>query len=61
MKYLVQRDFGKCPPSGCIQPDPGIPGKWRIISNKTGKFWPAHYKSKHKAESALSAYHASKG
>jgi hypothetical protein len=55
--FRVKR-FGMCPASGCIQKDPA--GVWRVISNKTGKYWPAHYKSKDSAEKALSAYHASR-
>jgi hypothetical protein len=48
---------GKCPDSGCItQRD----GKWRIISNKTGKLWPQKYETKEKADNALDAYHASR-
>lgn len=31
---------------------------WRIISNKTGKFWPQKYKTAESAHAALSAYHA---
>ena len=49
---------GKCPKSGCIEKDGN--GKWRIISNKTGKYWPQKYKTKKTAESALDAYHASR-
>lgn len=58
-KYKLKRfsKAGKCPASGCIKK---LGDKWRIISNKTGKLWPAHYESKTSAESALSAYHASK-
>ena len=48
---------GKCPDTGCIKQSGG---KWRIISNKTGKLWPQKYSSKKNAESALGAYHASK-
>tara|TARA_R100000808_G_scaffold24982_1_gene60157 strand:+ start:6853 stop:7074 length:222 start_codon:yes stop_codon:yes gene_type:complete len=49
---------GKCPESGCIDQD--SKGKWRIISNKTGKFWPQTYDTKGDAEDALQAYHASR-
>ena len=48
---------GKCPDSGCITQRAG---KWRIISNKTGKLWPQKYETKQKAEKALDAYHASR-
>lgn len=59
-KYKLKRfskSNGKCPKSGCIKK---LGDKWRIISNKTGKLWPAHYKTKENAESALDAYHANK-
>lgn len=55
--YKIKR-FGKCPPGGCIKKDNS--GNWRIISNKTGKFWPQHYETEENAESALKAYHAAK-
>ena len=48
---------GKCPASGCIKK---VGNKWRVISNKTGKLWPAHYSSKKDAEDGLDAYHANK-
>ncbi len=46
---------GKCPESGCVT---DRDGKWRIISNKTGKLWPQTYDTKEDAEDALKAYHA---
>jgi len=46
---------GKCPDTGCIKQSDG---KWRIISNKTGKLWPQKYKTRKSAEGALDAYHA---
>ena len=42
---------GKCPKSGCIKK---VGSDWRVVSNKTGKLWPA---SKEKAKGALAAYH----
>lgn len=36
-------------------------GKWRVISGKTGKYWPAHYKTRKDAEAGLRGYFASKG
>jgi len=48
---------GKCPDTGCIKQSDG---KWRIISNKTGKLWPQKYKTRKSAEAALGAYHASR-
>ena len=58
-KYKLKRfsKGGKCPASGCIKK---LGDKWRIISNKTGKLWPAHYETKQNAEAALDAYHANK-
>ena len=61
-KYKLKRfskseKKGKCPKSGCIKK---LGDKWRIISNKTGKLWPAHYETKENAEAALDAYHANK-
>jgi len=49
---------GKCPDTGCIKKSGD---KWRIVSNKTGKLWPQKYETKENAESALDAYHASRG
>lgn len=34
---------GKCPKSGCIKK---VGSDWRVVRNKTGKLWPAKYKSK---------------
>lgn len=45
---------GKCPKSGCIKK---VGSDWGVVSNKTGKLWPAKYKSKGKAKGALAAYH----
>lgn len=45
---------GKCSKSGCIKK---VGSDWRVVSNKTGKLWPAKYKSKGKAKGALAAYH----
>lgn len=47
---------GKCPETGCIEQD--SEGAWRIISNRTGEYWPSHYKSEESAKAALRAYHA---
>ena len=62
LREMIEEDKsgkGKCPDSGCIEKD--SKDNWRIISNKTGKYWPQKYKSKEKAEAALDAYHASRG
>ena len=45
---------GECPKSGCIKK---VGSNWRVVSNKTGKLWPAKYKSRDSAKKALAAYH----
>jgi len=45
---------GECPKSGCVVKRDG---KWRVMSNKTGKLWNATYKSKKDAEAGLRAFH----
>jgi hypothetical protein len=49
---------GECPKSGCVKE---VDGKWRVVSNKTGKLWLAKYNSKEDAEKALKVYHVKKG
>ena len=49
-----KKSSGKCPASGCIKK---VGGDYRVISNKTGKLWPAKYKSRESARKALAAYH----
>jgi hypothetical protein len=44
----------RCPKSGCIKK---VGNDWRVVSNKTGKLWPAKYKSRDSAKKALAAYH----
>ena len=44
----------KCPASGCVKE---LGGFYRVISNKTGKLWPAKYKTEQSAKDALAAYH----
>jgi hypothetical protein len=57
IKEQKKKKTGKCPESGCIKKE----GKfWRIISNKTGKLWPAKYDTKKDAEDGLDAYHANR-
>ena len=34
---------------------------WEVLSGKTGKPWPQDFKTKKSAQSAIKAYHASKG
>lgn len=57
-KALLKIAKGKCEDGGCIEQDSS--GNWRVISNKTGKYWPAKYESKEKAQAALRGYHANK-
>jgi len=56
-KLYEGKKKGKCPAAGCIKK---VGNKWRVISNKTGKLWPATYDSKKDAEEGLDAYHANK-
>jgi hypothetical protein len=56
-KIYEGKKKGKCPAAGCIKK---VGKKWRVISNKTGKLWPATYDSKKDAEEGLDAYHANK-
>jgi len=44
----TKKKTGKCPASGCIK---------KVGSNKTGKLWPAKYKTRKAAKKALAAYH----
>jgi len=57
LKESKNEKKGKCPESGCVKK---VGNKWRVISNKYGKLWPAHYDSKEDAENALKAYHVHK-
>lgn len=50
-------EAGKCPESGCVKE---VGGKWRVISNRTGKLWPAEYETKEDAQGAIAAYHMRK-
>jgi len=45
---------GECPKSGCVKQ---VDGKWRVISNKTGKLWPQTYDTEKAAKDAIAAYH----
>lgn len=54
-EYYLKVAKGKCPAKGCIGKKPN--GAWGVMSNITGKWWPADYKSKSSAEDALKAYH----
>lgn len=46
-----------CPKDGCVKQ---VGSDWRVISNKTGKLWPAKYKSEKDAKAAIAAYHVAK-
>lgn len=50
----VMLEAGKCPKDGCVVKHEG---KWRVVSNKTGKLWPQTYKTKKDAKDAIAAYH----
>lgn len=54
VKRGKRKKTGKCPASGCIKK---VGNDYRVISNKTGKLWPAKYKSRKAARKALAAYH----
>lgn len=38
---------GKCPKLGCVKK---VGNDWRVVSNKTGKLWPAKYRSRDSAK-----------
>jgi len=54
---LVGAEGDKCGEKGCIR---RVDGKWRVMSGKTGKLWPAKYDSEGSAKDALDAWHASR-
>jgi len=56
-KLLEAAEGDKCGKQGCIRQ---VDGKWRVMSGKTGKLWPAKYPTKQGAEDALDAWHASR-
>jgi len=43
-----------CGKKGCIRK---VGDSWRIMSGKTGKYWPQHYKDKATAQKVLKRYH----
>lgn len=45
---------GKCPKSGCIKK---VGNSYRVVSNRIGKLWSSHYKTRESARKALAAYH----
>lgn len=50
----TKKKTGKCPASGCTKK---VGSNYRVVSNKTGKLWPAKYKTRKAAKKALAAYH----
>jgi hypothetical protein len=54
---VLQAKSGKCPEDGCAVKRGG---KWRVMSNKTGKLWPQEYDTKEDAQGAIAAYHMRK-
>jgi len=57
-RAVLRAKEGKCPPGGCVVKRDG---KFRVISNKTGKLWPQTYETKKSATDAIAAYHFRKG
>lgn len=55
--FLNEKKDGKCPKSGCVKK---VGDKWRVISNKTGKLWPAEYDTEDDAKAGLAAYFVNK-
>ena len=54
---LVGGKDDACGEKGCIR---SVGGEWKVMSGKTGKYWPASYPTKKDAEDALDAWHASR-
>lgn len=54
---VLRAKEGKCPEDGCVVKRDG---KWRVVSNKTGKLWPQTYDSKKDATDAIASYHLRK-
>jgi len=49
---MIKED--KIPGSNIIK----VGNKWRVVSGKTGKLWPAHYDTREDAEAGLRGYFA---
>ena len=49
---MAMKDSGKCPESGCVK---NVDGKFRVISNKTGKRLPGEHDTEEKAKGAIAA------
>lgn len=56
-KDLMAGEDDKCGEKGCIR---NVGGEWKVMSGKTGDYWPNSYSSKKDAEDALKAWHASR-
>jgi hypothetical protein len=56
-KNILAEEDDKCGEKGCIRQ---VGGEWKVMSGKTGKYWPNSYPSKKDAEDALKAWHASR-
>jgi hypothetical protein len=54
IRDLMAAEGDKCGPKGCIRKHKD---GWKIMSGKTGKFWPQTYDSKEEAEEVLKRYH----
>ena len=54
---LVGAEGDKCGEKGCIRQ---VDGDWRVMSGKTGKYWPAKYPTEKAAKDALDSWHASR-
>ena len=54
----TKKKTGRGPKSGCVKK---VGSDYRVVSNKTGKLWPAKYKSRESAKKAIAAYHIGRG
>ena len=54
---LIAAEDDACGEKGCIR---NVGGKWKVMSGKTGKYWPASYPDKKSAQDALDSWHASR-
>ena len=53
-RLVFSAEGDKCGEKGCIRKEGQF---WRVMSGKTGKFWPAKYRTKGQAEKAIKRYH----
>lgn len=53
-KEIMSGEDDKCGEKGCIRQ---VGDSWRVMSGKTGEYWPAHYNTREEAENALKRYH----